>query len=250
VLPIADHVFTISHATAADIGRYIEQSGSSGRASSIQVVPVGTSFVDSVPPDPAVAEVSPGLPEPGTYVLFVSTLEVRKNHILLFRVWRRLLETMRAAEVPTLVFAGRVGWLVKDLMQQLEDTRWLDGKIMLVEGPADQDVAALYRGCLFTLFPSLYEGWGLPVTESLANGKPCIASASSSIPEAGGRLARYFDPEDGNEAYRVIHDTIVDKPGLAAWQEEVVRDFRPVPWSETAAVILDTLGAARQKRAG
>ncbi len=243
VLPIADHVFTISHATAADIARYIQQSGCSRRASRIQVVPVGTSFDGTAPPVPDAVAVSPDLPAPGTYVLFVSTIEARKNHTLLFRVWRRLLDTLPAAEVPTLVFAGRVGWLVKDLMQQLADTDWLDGKIRLVEAPTDQDVAALYRGCILTLFPSLYEGWGLPVTESLANGKPCLASSSSSMPEAGGKLARYFDPECVTDAYRLIHATLQDKQGLAAWQDEVARDFKPLPWTDTAACILDSLGA-------
>ena len=60
----------------------------------------------------------------------------------------------------------------------------------------DADLKVLYEGCLFTLFPSFYEGWGLPVTESLAFGKPCIASNRSSIPEAGGKLARYIDPNN------------------------------------------------------
>ncbi|MDT8349839.1 glycosyltransferase, partial [Roseomonas mucosa] len=92
--------------------------------------------------------------------------------------------------------AGRVGWLVADLMQQLENAEWLGGKIRLVRDPSDEELLALYRGCRFTLFPSLFEGWGLPVSESLALGRPCIASNRTSLPEAGGALARYFDPDD------------------------------------------------------
>ncbi len=243
VLPTADHIFTISHATAVDIRHYVKQSGTAVRTNDIQVIPVGTSFGYGPSPLSGTAPVSTDLPEAGSYVLFVSTIEARKNHTLLFRVWRRLLEEMPRNEVPTLVFAGRVGWLVEDLMQQLEDTDWLDGKVRLIEAPADQDIAALYRGCLFTLFPSLYEGWGLPVTESLANGKPCVASHSTSMPEAGGALARYFDPDSVTDAYRVISDTITDKPGLVAWQAEVARCFKPIPWTETAAAILDALDA-------
>jgi glycosyltransferase involved in cell wall biosynthesis len=247
VLPIADHIFTISHATAADIRHYLRESGAVARTNDIQVIPVGTSFGHAPLPLSDAAPISPGLPEPGSYALFVSTIEARKNHTLLFRVWRRLLEEMPQDEVPTLVFAGRVGWLVEDLMQQLEDTDWLGGKIRLIEAPADQDIAALYRGCMFTLFPSLYEGWGLPVTESLANGKPCLASSSTSMPEAGGTLARYFDPDSVTDAYRVIRDTIADKPGLLAWQAEVARCFKPVAWTATAASILDALDARAQR---
>ena len=67
------------------------------------------------------------MPPPGSYALFVSTIEARKNHVLLMRVWQRLLNEMPSHAVPTLVFAGRVGWMVSDLMQQLDNTDWLDG---------------------------------------------------------------------------------------------------------------------------
>jgi hypothetical protein len=63
------------------------------------------------------------------------------------------------------------------------------------------------------------------------------------MPEAGGALARYFDPDSVTDAYRVISDTITDKPGLVAWQAEVARCFKPIPWTETAAAILDALDA-------
>jgi glycosyltransferase involved in cell wall biosynthesis len=121
---------------------------------------------------------------------------------------------MPAATVPTLVFAGRVGWLVSDFMQQLRNSNFLDGKIVHIESPTDQELEALYDGCLFTVFPSLYEGWGLPVTESHAFGRPCIASKTTSLPEAGGSLARYIDPDNTADAYRVIRETIEDQDGL------------------------------------
>jgi glycosyltransferase involved in cell wall biosynthesis len=181
------------------------------------------------------------LPPEGTYVLFVSTIEARKNHALLFRVWRRMLDEMPPAEVPTLVFAGRVGWLVEDLMKQLDNTGFLNRKISIVQDVTDADLTNLYRGCLFTLFPSLYEGWGLPVTESLALGKPCIAARNTSIPEAGGSLVRYFDPDCVSDAYAVIRATIEDRKGLRDWQAEITQSFVPVPWAATANAILDAI---------
>jgi glycosyltransferase involved in cell wall biosynthesis len=175
-------------------------------------------------------------------VLFVSTIEARKNHLLLFRVWRRLLDELPADLVPTLVFAGRVGWLVEDLMRQLQNTDFLDGKIRLIEDASDAELAALYRGCSFTVFPSLYEGWGLPVTERLAFGKPCLAARATSVPEAGGRLARYFDPESVADAYAAIRAAIENPEGLRVWQAEIVRGFSPVPWSATADAVMRCLG--------
>ena len=113
--------------------------------------------------------------------------------------------------------------------------------IVHVEDPSDADLTALYRGCLFTVFPSLYEGWGLPVTESLAFGKPCVVAAVASLPEAGGDLARYFDPDNLHDAVGVIRAVLQDRPGLAAWEARVRREFRPVPWSASAEAVLRAL---------
>src|SRR5262249_54844124 len=151
-----------------------------------------------------------------------------------FKVWRRLLEDMPADAVPTLVFAGRVGWQVSDLMEQLHNSKFLNGKILHIESPTDEELEALYDGCLFTVFPSFYEGWGLPVTESLAFGRPCIVSNATSLPEVGGSLARYIDPDNATDAYRVIRETIQDQTGLREWRDQIRREFRPVQWTATA----------------
>jgi len=235
-IPLASVVFTISHATAADL-RLVAGRGGLALTPRVVVIPVGSGLGTSTAP-------SATIPVQGPYVLFVSTIEARKNHALLFRVWRRLLEDLPPGAVPTLVFLGRVGWLVADFMQQLNNADFLDGKIVVLEDVADNELSALYAGCLFTVFPSLYEGWGLPVTESLAFGKPCLVANNSSLPEAGGTLARYFDAEDTNDAYRAIRAILDDRPGLAAWQAELRRTFRPVPWTAAAALILETLGVS------
>ena len=245
VLPLTDIVLTISKASAGDILLHAAAASLTLHAPP-QVIQVGTGFssmsaVATFDPPPR----DPFLPAVDSYVLIVSTIEARKNHLLLFRVWRRLLDEKRAEDVPTLVIAGRIGWLVADLMQQLRNAAYLGGKIVLVEAPSDQELRQLYEGCLFTVFPSFYEGWGLPVTESLAFGRPCVISRSTSLPEAGGTLARYFDPDDLNEAYRIIRATIEDREGLKNWQADVVRDFRPVTWDASARSVLACLEGSR-----
>ncbi|WP_419730039.1 glycosyltransferase family 4 protein [Lichenicola sp.] len=234
MFPMASAVFTLSNATARDVGRYLEEQAIVV-PKGISAVPAGTICNLTSTPMSARPIVE------GRYVLFVSTIEARKNHTLLFRVWRRLLAELPADEVPTLVFAGREGWLVADLMRQLDNTDWLDGRIRFVRNPSDADLHRLYADCLFTVFPSLFEGWGLPVTESLGMGRPCIASNTTSIPEAGGTLARYFNPYDLHDAYRMIRDAILDRDGLARWTETVRAEFRPVPWDHSASAILQTL---------
>jgi glycosyltransferase involved in cell wall biosynthesis len=244
VFPLCDIVFAISRSTANDVEAYMIERGIT-LPGPVVPIPIGTGFggrqdriVEPLP------ETASKLPEAGSYALIVSTIEARKNHLLLFRVWRRLLEEMPAEEVPTLVFAGRVGWLVDDLMRQIDNTNGLNGKLMVIRDPTDAELDILYRGCLFTLFPSFFEGWGLPVTESLALGKACITSNRTSLPEAGGHLTRQFDPDNLNDAYAVIRATIEDRAGLARWEAQIRREFKATPWSATRDAILAELGLA------
>ncbi len=241
VLPFCDLVLANSRSTAADVEAYAREIGVA-LPRAVRAVPVGTGF------GPAVAAAhGPGVP--GEYVLFVSTMEARKNHALVVKVWRRLLDEERAGvraagSVPELVFAGRVGWLVADLVQQLENTAWLGGRIRMVQDPSDAELRALYAGCLFTVFPSLHEGWGLPVTESLSLRTPCLSSDAGALPEAGGALCRYFDPEDVGSAQRAVAALLDDRAGLEAWRDQVRREFRPTAWTETAAAVLEEAGFA------
>ena len=185
-----------------------------------------------------------GLPVSGTYVLFVSTLEARKNHALIVKVWHRLVAEVRAGKrpaesVPQLVFAGRVGIGVADLLQQLDNSRWLNGRIRLIREPGDAEIHALYQGCLFTIIPSLFEGYGLPLGESLVLGKPCLAASGTALPEAGGDLCRYFDPDDVGDTHRAIA-ALLDTPGaIATWQADIRARYQPRDWSGAATAILD-----------
>lgn len=246
VLPLADVVLAISLATATGIAEWCRRDGITLR-NPVRTVQLGTGFGDSRPTK-AKVETAVSIPsqllnvlEGRPYVLFVSTIEARKNHMLLFRAWRRLAEEMAPGQLPDLVFAGKVGWMVSDLMNQIENSGSLNGRLHVIEGLDDRELKAVYAGCLFTVFPSLYEGWGLPVSESLAMGKPCISSNATSLPEAGGTLARYFDPTNLNDACRVIRATIEDKAGLSAWQDDIRRSFQPVAWQATAREVLALL---------
>ncbi len=233
LLPQCDALFAISRYTAADVTAYASELGLE-LSSPVTTLPIAT----LLPGEIGRVGSTERLPPAGSYVLFVSTIEPRKNHMLLFRLWRRMLEEMPRDRVPTLVFAGRIGWLVQDLMQQIINADYLSGRLVVLENASDDELAALYRGCLFTVYPSLFEGWGLPIIESLAFGKPCLASDRTSLPEAGGNLARYADPDDLNAWYAAIRQ-LVEHPGrLALWEERIRREFKPVDWSATIDALL------------
>src|SRR5206468_6809305 len=148
LLPFCDGVLANSRHTAGDVEAFARERGIA-LSRPVQPVPIGGGFVTA----PNAAPVGP-LPAAGSYVLFVATLEPRKNHALAVRIWTMLLAEVRAGRraaetVPDLVFAGRVGWLMGDLVQQLENTSWLGGRVRHMPDASDAELRALYAGALF-----------------------------------------------------------------------------------------------------
>ena len=237
-LPEAEALFAISRATAGDVERWAREEGFGLRAKP-DIIPLGAGLRS----EEAVAPLPEGL-EQGGYALFVSTLEPRKNHGLAFRAWRRLLAEMPRDEVPSLVFAGRQGWLASDLVRQFQGSRFLDGKLILIEGADDALLAALYRGAQFTLFPSLYEGWGLPVSESLGFGKVCIASRAPAVVEAGGDFCLYHDADCVSEAVALYRWAITQPGAIARMEQRILREWRAPSWSDAAKIVLAGCDAA------
>ena len=175
------------------------------------------------------------------YVLFVSTIEIRKNHRLLVRVWQRLIERHGGDAVPVLIFAGQIGWMVEDLLADLAASGYLGGKIEHMPDLSDEELGDAYRCCLFTLFPSFCEGWGLPIAESLAYGKFCVASNRTSIPEVGGDLIDYFDPSSDEDALAKIERVLFEPGYLAAREARVQAEYHPRTWAECAHALIRKL---------
>jgi glycosyltransferase involved in cell wall biosynthesis len=127
------------------------------------------------------------------YVLCVGSLESRKNIWTLANVWQRI-HSRLGISTPRLIFAGNPGWLREDFDDFIRGTGSLNGYIRIIERPSDAELGYLYSRCLFSVFPSYKEGWGLPVGESLWFGRPVVCSNTSAMPEVGGTLADYIDP--------------------------------------------------------
>lgn len=192
------------------------------------------------------AQVSP------RFVLFVSTIESRKNHVLLLRVWRRLIERHGRDNVPDLVFVGRKMWQSAPVLAALAADVVLSGKVHLFSDMSDDILDETYRRCLFTVYPSLYEGWGLPVAESLLHGKFCVASNATSLPEVGGEFVDYFDPRDDDDAFAKIERAIVEPGYLAAREEKLRTGYVAPSWSDCMHTLMShaTALSARMDASG
>ena len=179
---------------------------------------------------------------PGRFVLTVGDVALRKNHVLLAKVWKRLIST--EASPPRLVVAGRIHpecWAFAFAVKKdkvLRDVIDFEGSI------GDAQLAWLYANCRFTVFPSLLEGFGLPVAESLSCGKLCLSSSASAIPEAGQGLAVELDPRDEDAWYRAIGSFWRDDALLAEKEAEIRARFKPVSWQDTVRDILEAIDLA------
>jgi glycosyltransferase involved in cell wall biosynthesis len=226
-VPSADAIFTVSNYSRQALLEFAAAAG--WPAPCVDVIRLG----GGLSPRP-MAGVRRKIFLPQRYVLFVSTIEIRKNHGLLVRVWRRLLTRHGADAIPVLIFAGQIGWMVDDLLADLAASSYLGGKIEHRPGLSDEELDEAYRSCLFTIFPSLCEGWGLPIAESLARGKFCVASNRTSIPEVGGDLIDYFDPSDDDDALAKI-ERLLFEPGYVMEREARLRtEYRPRTWADCA----------------
>ena len=132
----------------------------------------------------------------GNFILYVSTLERRKNHEVIYRAYRWIRENGFGGELPNVVFAGRKRWGVDQLLHEITNDPLVSSQFKILDYVSDHDLNELYNKCIYTVYPSHYEGWGLPVGESLSLGKPVICSSASSLPEVGRNNCEYLDPYD------------------------------------------------------
>lgn len=214
----------------------------------VEVLPLGATF--QTRRSRKAAKYVPMESSPRPLVLYVSTIEPRKNHLFLIEIWRRLIARHGRDLVPDLVC---VGWFSDPDSQLRKDvlSADLDGKLRVLTDLSDEALTAIYRQCLFTVYPSLCEGWGLPVAESLTHGKLCVASDATSLPEVGGRLVDYFDPADIEDALAKIERPLLDPAYLAARERRVRDAYVPASWSDCArwlVEMLDQRGAAACRR--
>lgn len=237
----ADRVLFTSRRTAEDVSSWCAENGIA--CADHRIVPLGADpFPETAPAD---------LPQPfeaGRFALFVSTIEPRKNHAMLVEAWRGLVRDGTVARTGfKLAFVGRKGWMMGDFFDRIAADPELSGTLIHLQGIGDDVLAALYRDAAFCLYPSIYEGYGLPPIEALARGKALIASTGGPIPELVGDFAVCLDPQDTTawETRMRAWMTGSDEPARLA--ARALRDYRAITWEESSRSLFDaTLSAERR----
>jgi glycosyltransferase involved in cell wall biosynthesis len=146
----------------------------------------------------------------------VGTIEARKNHLMLLNVWRRLVDRL-GADAPGLLIVGQRGWEAEEVFRVLDRPGSLEGHVIEFNRCSDEELAAHLASARALLFPSLVEGYGLPLVEALAFGVPAIASDLTVFREIAGDIPNYLSP----------HDTV-------GWENAILDYARPDSESRTA----------------
>jgi glycosyltransferase involved in cell wall biosynthesis len=165
----------------------------------------------------------------GPFVLCAGTLEPRKNLVRVLDAYARLPAELRANNVLALV--GPQGWELDGI---LERAHALGEQVKLLGHVSDNDLVALYALCEVFCYPSLYEGFGLPLLEAMSAGAPSITSDISSLPEVGGDAVRYVDPTNVESIASVLAELLASESQrhhLGELARERARDFS---WARTA----------------
>lgn len=236
---ISDLILTCSEQSARDIREFCSDTGIS--AAPISTFRLGDELMPLVSSVAVQSDLISGLTEGSKFVLYVSSVDVRKNHRMMIELWRSIIAE-HGNETPTLVFVGRKGWHGEDSLALLDADPLLRRKIFHLEGVNDATLEWLYGACMFTVFPSLYEGWGLPVAESLNRGKFCIASNAGSLSEVAPGFAEYISPLDFVAWYTALKKYCFT-PALLEAKNELVKQYRPTPWSQTASSVAQAIEA-------
>jgi len=140
------------------------------------------------------------------YLLFVGTLQPRKNLLILIDAFGKFVKTNKDFK---LVITGKKGWLYEQIFQKVKDLK-LEKKIIFTDHVSDQELTWLYQNAFCLVMPSLYEGFGIPLLEAMSNSCPVVSSFSSSLPEVGGDACLYFDPQNSADLVDKINQLMKD----------------------------------------
>lgn len=176
----------------------------------------------------------------GDYILFVGTLQPRKNIVRLVEAFAMLKDVRPKTKVLNLVIVGKKGWQYEEILSSPEKYGIKD-RVKFLDFIEDEDLPALYKNASCFVLPSLYEGFGLPVLEAMSYGCPVLTSNVSSLPEAGGDAAIYFDPENVSDIKEKIEKVLNDPKLREEMIEKGKKQVKKFSWEKSAKETLNAL---------
>lgn len=227
IYPLCDLIITISESTKSDIITHLKQL--KVNIPTIKTIRLGDNFHFAEPIKPNSNEFLKSDIKSGDYILCVGTIEARKNHELLYYTYK--LAKSRGLDLPKCLIVGRPGWHSENILDLILNDPETKEDLLVLKNISDNELSWLYENCIFTIYPSFYEGWGLPVAESIAHGATCLCSLTSSMPEIAGDIIPYFNPFSSDECLNAIVNLL--KPNNLKKARESLKRYKPTSWNDT-----------------
>jgi glycosyltransferase involved in cell wall biosynthesis len=179
--------------------------------------------------EPLPATTGSQLPERSTFVT-IGTIEARKNHMLLLKIWSRLINKM-GSDAPQLLIIGQRGWEAEPVFRLLDADEKLRGHVVELGRCSDEDIARHLASARALLFPSLAEGYGLPLMEALGMGVPAVVSDLPVFREICGAMPDYLNARDERAWEAAILDYSSPASAARAAQLKRIEGYRPPDWT-------------------
>lgn len=223
----ADHIIAVSESTKRDTVRLLGVP-----ANKITVIyeaahPLFTPMTNPV----ELARVREYYHLPNNFILFVSTIEPRKNLPTLLRAFKRLRDNYKSDAI--LAIAGNRGWLFEEVYKLVEELN-LGGSIRFLGGVPNEQLVYLYNAAKLFVFPSFYEGFGLPPLEAMACGTPVVVSNVSSLPEVVGDAGMLVEPEDVEALTVAMWRVLSDEKLAQEMRTKGLKRAQTFSWQRTA----------------
>jgi glycosyltransferase involved in cell wall biosynthesis len=236
IYPLCTTIIAISEHTKGDVQKWFKAHKLTAPA--VEIMRLGDDFQRVRSEKPAAQAFTDRYHHNKQFLLCVGTIEARKNHTVLYYAYKRAITL--DINLPPLVIVGRKGWLSGDIYEIMTHDPTVKDQFIFMDNTTDEELAWLYEHCLFSVYPSFYEGWGLPVAESVAYGVPCVASSTSSIPEIAGKLLTYFDPSSPDECLQAMAKLC--KPAQLMQAKATLQRYQPVSWDVSIANLIKIVG--------
>lgn len=223
----ADHIIAVSESTKDDLVKLV---GAPGNKITV-VYEAADPLYRPLSRGEALASLRNKFPLPDEFILFVSTIEPRKNITTLLHAYRRLLDSYKVS--AGLVLAGATGWLAEQIFETVEQLK-LQAHVTFLGRVQNGDLVYLYNLATCLAHPAHYEGFGLTPLEAMACGLPVVVSNVSSLPEVVGDAGLLVDPNNDEELAVALHRLLDDEALRASLRAKGLTRARTFSWKRAA----------------
>ncbi len=229
----ADRIITISEFSKSEIIRYLKIP-----KEKIVVMPMGvdTDLFHSEYKNDQILSVKEKYEIKGDYFLYLGTLEPRKNIERIIEAYSNFIERNKTIEIPCLVLAGKKGWMYDSIFEKVKQLH-IEDKVIFTGYVSESEAPILMSGARCFIFPSLYEGFGMPVIEAMSCGTPVITSNTTSLNEISGEAALKVNPLDSSEITKAIEKFMFEENTLNEYRLKGFDHVGKYTWREAASIL-------------